>query len=88
MVWRFSNRLLKSSSKYHLKQEGTVVELVIYKLQRADSGEYTCDTGSRTTSAFLTVQGRVLSFMHPLESSLLTCITSLHHIDILSLCNT
>lgn len=59
VVWRFGNRLLESSSKYHLKQEGTVVELVIYKLQGADSGEYSCDTGSQMTSAVLTVQGRV-----------------------------
>uniref|UniRef100_A0A3Q3XG12 Ig-like domain-containing protein n=1 Tax=Mola mola TaxID=94237 RepID=A0A3Q3XG12_MOLML len=56
--WRCGDRVLASSSKYHLKQEGTIVELVIYKLQGADAGEYSCDTGSQKTSAVLTVQGR------------------------------
>uniref|UniRef100_A0A3B4Y230 Ig-like domain-containing protein n=1 Tax=Seriola lalandi dorsalis TaxID=1841481 RepID=A0A3B4Y230_SERLL len=58
VVWRCGDSVLESSSKYQLKQEGTVVELVIYKLQAADSGEYSCDTGSQRTSAVLTVQGR------------------------------
>lgn len=58
VVWRCGDRVLSSSSKYQLKQEGAVVELVIYKLQAADSGEYSCDTGSQKTTAVLTVQGR------------------------------
>lgn len=62
VIWRCGGRVLASSSKYHLKQEGTVVELVIYKLQGADSGEYSCDTGSQRTSAILTVQGRIFLF--------------------------
>lgn len=61
VVWRCGDRVLASSSKYHLKQEGTLVELVIYKLQAADTGEYSCDTGSQRTSAVLTVQGRSCS---------------------------
>lgn len=75
VVWRFGDRVVASSSKYHLKQEGAAVELVIYKLQGADSGEYSCDTGSQRTSAVLTVRGRSFSiedcpfFMHHLESS-------------------
>ena len=59
VVWRCGDSVLESNSKYHLKQEGVVVELVIYKLQGADSGEYSCDTGSQRTSALLSVQGRV-----------------------------
>lgn len=58
VVWRFGDKVLSSSSKYHLKQEGTSVELVVYKLQAADSGEYSCDTGSQRTSAVLSVHGR------------------------------
>lgn len=61
MVWRFGDRVVASSSKYNLKQEGATVELVIYKLQGADSGEYSCDTGSQRTSAVLTVRGRSCS---------------------------
>uniref|UniRef100_A0A8C3B0J3 Ig-like domain-containing protein n=1 Tax=Cyclopterus lumpus TaxID=8103 RepID=A0A8C3B0J3_CYCLU len=63
VVWRLGDRPLASSGKYHLKQEGTVVELAIYKLQGADSGEYSCDTGDQRTSAVLTVQGRSLSYL-------------------------
>lgn len=74
MVWRCGDRVVVSSSKYHLKQKGTIVELVIYKLEGADSGEYSCDTGSQRTSAVLTVQGRnclfkTVLFIHSPESS-------------------
>ncbi|XP_027146333.1 obscurin isoform X3 [Larimichthys crocea] len=68
VVWRCDDRVLTSSSKYHLKQEGTVVELVIYKLQGADSGEYSCDTGSQKTSAVLTVQEVEVNIVKFLES--------------------
>lgn len=74
VVWRCGDRVVVSSSKYHLKQKGTIVELVIYKLEGADSGEYSCDTGSQRTSAVLTVQGRnclfkTVLFIHSPESS-------------------
>uniref|UniRef100_A0A3Q2YG11 Ig-like domain-containing protein n=1 Tax=Hippocampus comes TaxID=109280 RepID=A0A3Q2YG11_HIPCM len=59
VIWRHGDRVLVSSSKYHLKQTGTLVELVIYKLRGADSGEISCDTGSHKTSATLTVRGRL-----------------------------
>ncbi|KAM6920582.1 obscurin [Lycodopsis pacificus] len=68
VVWRCGDRVLASSSKYHLKQEGTIVELVIYKLQGADSGEYSCDTGNRRTSAVLTVQEVEVNILKFLES--------------------
>lgn len=56
--WMRGSQPLESSGKYQVKQEGVVVELVVYNLQMADSGEYTCDTGDHTTSARLSVQGR------------------------------
>ncbi|XP_068593691.1 obscurin isoform X3 [Cebidichthys violaceus] len=68
VVWRCGDRVLASSSKYHLKQEGTIVELVIYKLQGADSGEYSCDTGNQRTSAVLTVQEVEVNILKFLES--------------------
>ncbi|KAM9322751.1 LOW QUALITY PROTEIN: obscurin [Pholidichthys leucotaenia] len=68
VVWRCGDRVLSSSSKYHLKQEGTLVELVIYKLQAADSGEYSCDTGTLKTSAVLTVQEMDVNILKFLES--------------------
>ncbi|XP_061776430.1 obscurin isoform X3 [Nerophis ophidion] len=69
VMWRHGDRVLASSSKYHLKQAGTLVELVIYKVQGADSGEYSCDTGSHITSAILTVQEVDVSIVKFLESS-------------------
>ena len=73
VVWRCGNRVLTTSSKYQLKCEGTVVELIIYKLQGADSGEYSCDTGYQKTSAILTVKGmisllKIFLIRHPSES--------------------
>ncbi|KAM6918651.1 obscurin [Xenentodon cancila] len=68
VVWRCGGRVLETSSKYHLKREGTVVELVIYKLQGADSGEYSCDTGYQKTSAILTVKEVEFSILKFLES--------------------
>ncbi|XP_036940155.1 obscurin-like isoform X4 [Acanthopagrus latus] len=68
VVWRCGDRVLASSSKYHLKQEGTVVELVIYKLHAEDTGEYSCDTGSQRTSAVLTVQEIEVNILKFLES--------------------
>lgn len=85
MVWRRGDRVLTSSSKYHLKQEGTVVELVIYKLQGSDSGEYSCDTGSQKTSAVLTVKGRTLYLRLFLPCTLLSWSPVLLHVLPLSL---
>ncbi|XP_042075765.1 obscurin isoform X14 [Haplochromis burtoni] len=68
VVWRCGDRVLASSSKYHLKQEGTVVELIIYKLQGTDSGEYSCDTGRQKTSAVLTVKEVEVKVLKFLES--------------------
>ncbi|XP_051944298.1 obscurin isoform X2 [Hippocampus zosterae] len=68
VIWRHGDRVLVSSSKYHLKQTGTLVELVIYKLRGADSGEISCDTGSHKTSATLTVREVEVSIVKFLES--------------------
>ncbi|CAI5640970.1 unnamed protein product [Oreochromis niloticus] len=68
VVWRCGDRVLASSSKYRLKQEGTVVELIIYKLQGTDSGEYSCDTGRQKTSAVLTVKEVEVKILKFLES--------------------
>ncbi|XP_069548292.1 obscurin isoform X20 [Brachyistius frenatus] len=68
VVWKCGNMVLTSSSKYHLKQEGTVFELVIYKLQGSDSGEYSCDTGCQKTSAVLTVKDVNVNILKFLES--------------------
>lgn len=56
--WRRGNDVLKSSNKYSLHQEGTVLELVIRDLQPQDSGQYSCSFGDQTTSATLTVKSK------------------------------
>ncbi|XP_038157469.1 obscurin isoform X6 [Cyprinodon tularosa] len=55
VIWRCGDTMLTASRKYQLKQDGTMVELVIYKLQGSDAGEYSCDTGFQKTSAILCV---------------------------------
>ncbi|XP_061150952.1 obscurin isoform X3 [Syngnathus typhle] len=72
VIWRHDDRVLVSSNKYHLKQAGTLVELVIYKLRAADSGEYSCDTGTHKTSATLAVQEVEVSVVKFLESCVVT----------------
>ncbi|KAJ8337403.1 hypothetical protein SKAU_G00386230 [Synaphobranchus kaupii] len=68
VIWKKGDRVVESSDKYQVKQEGAVVELVIYKLRGADSGEYTCDTGHQKSSAVLTVQEREVVIIKGLES--------------------
>ena len=58
VIWRHGDLVLEPDSRHQLRREGTVAELLIHKLQREDSGEYTCDTGSHRTCAILTVLGR------------------------------
>ncbi|KAJ6655088.1 hypothetical protein lerEdw1_005992 [Lerista edwardsae] len=53
--WQKGAQYLKSSEKYQMKQEGTIVELVISNLEEADSGEYTCVCDKQQTTAALTV---------------------------------
>ncbi|TWW73805.1 Obscurin, partial [Takifugu flavidus] len=68
VVWRHGDKVLSSSSKYRLRRDGSRVELVIYNLQGADAGVYSCDTGSQRTSAVLTVQEIEVSILKFLES--------------------
>ncbi|KAM4605629.1 obscurin [Polymixia lowei] len=68
VVWRRGDTVLEPSGKYELKRRGAAVELVVYKLQGADSGEYSCDTGSCRTSAVLTVQEVEVTIVKFLES--------------------
>ncbi|PWA25396.1 hypothetical protein CCH79_00005404 [Gambusia affinis] len=68
VVWRCGDKVLTASSKYQLKQEGSVVQLVIYKLQLSDAGEYSCDTGFQKTSATLTVNAAEVLILKFLES--------------------
>ncbi|XP_067109219.1 obscurin [Osmerus mordax] len=68
VVWRWGDTFLEASSKYHLRQEGVVVQLTIFKLQGADSGEYSCETGDQRVSANLTVKEVEVTIVKFLES--------------------
>lgn len=78
LVWRHGDKVLSSSSKYRLRRDGRAVALVICKLQRADAGVYSCDTGSQRTTAVLTVQGRSDNSLESESSQYLstTCISA------------
>lgn len=58
MEWKKGNKMLKSSDKYRMRQEGTSAELLIRDLEVEDTGEYTCVCGDQKTSAVLTVHGK------------------------------
>ncbi|KAH0514277.1 Obscurin, partial [Microtus ochrogaster] len=66
--WRHGEDILKSSSKYSLRQDGAVLELVIRDLQPQDSGQYSCSFGDQTTSATLTVKPLPARFIDDLRS--------------------
>lgn len=56
--WRKENRLLKVSDKYKMRQEGTVMKLLIQDVELKDAGEYTCVCGEQKTTAALIVHGK------------------------------
>ncbi|GAA6091828.1 obscurin isoform X13 [Tachysurus ichikawai] len=72
VVWRKDQKIVQSSNKHQLRQDGVVVELYIYKLQEADSGEYSCDSGYETTSAQLTIKELDIT----IDTGLKSCIVN------------
>ncbi|XP_047667394.1 obscurin isoform X5 [Tachysurus fulvidraco] len=72
VVWRKNQKIVQSSNKHQLRQDGVVVELYIYKLQEADSGEYSCDSGYETTSAQLTIKELDIT----IDTGLKSCIVN------------
>ncbi|XP_053913944.1 obscurin isoform X11 [Cuculus canorus] len=53
--WKKGHHVLKPDSKYSMRQEGCVVELVVHDLDLNDTGDYACVCGDKTTTAALTV---------------------------------
>ncbi|XP_010188966.1 PREDICTED: obscurin-like, partial [Mesitornis unicolor] len=53
--WKKKHKVLKSSEKYAMRQEGTTAQLLIHALEVKDAGEYTCVCGAEKTTAALTV---------------------------------
>uniref|UniRef100_A0A5F4WHS1 non-specific serine/threonine protein kinase n=1 Tax=Callithrix jacchus TaxID=9483 RepID=A0A5F4WHS1_CALJA len=66
--WRCGDSVLRSGDKYSLRQEGTVLELVVRDLRPQDSGLYSCSFGEQTTSATLTVTALPAQFIGKLRN--------------------
>lgn len=59
-----------------MEHRATTHTLAIHKLDVTDSGEYTCDTGDKRTSASVTVKGNKHLLVPPIPKSLDGSITS------------
>ncbi|XP_067234423.1 obscurin isoform X4 [Chanodichthys erythropterus] len=68
VIWRKNKSVIEASNKCQLKQDGAVVELIIYKLQGGDSGEYSCETEHDRTSAKLAVKEPEIMILTGLKS--------------------
>ncbi|KAM7143815.1 obscurin-like [Molossus nigricans] len=66
--WRCGNEFLRPGTKYSMRQEGTMLELVVRDLQPHDSGQYVCCFGDQATSAMLTVKALPAEFIGRLRS--------------------
>ncbi|OCT75409.1 hypothetical protein XELAEV_18030588mg [Xenopus laevis] len=54
--WRKGAQTLQASSKYEMKEQDGVKELIIHNLELEDAGEYTCVARSKKSSATLKVK--------------------------------
>lgn len=60
VTWLKGSAVLTHGEKYSMEQRATTHTLHIHKLNVKDSGEYTCDTGDRRSTANLTVKGNIV----------------------------
>lgn len=56
--WEKDGTVLQSGPKYDMRQDGTIHELHIHRLESADAGEYSCIAGEQMSTAVLTVKGK------------------------------
>ncbi|XP_043440422.1 obscurin isoform X37 [Prionailurus bengalensis] len=66
--WRRGDEVLRPGGKYSLRQEGTVLELVVRDLRPQDTGQYSCHFGDQMTLAMLTVKALPAEFIGRLRS--------------------
>ncbi|KAG8544464.1 hypothetical protein GDO81_022450 [Engystomops pustulosus] len=67
LEWRKGHKIIKSSDKYKLVQEGLVAQLVVRKVDQQDTGRYICVCGDNQTAATLTVKALPPRFKDGLE---------------------
>ncbi|KAG8138687.1 hypothetical protein E2320_001556 [Naja naja] len=66
--WKKGHKTLKSGSKYKMKHEGKIAELVIQNLEVTDSGIYACISGEQQTTATLEVKALPVLFKEGLKN--------------------
>ncbi|XP_041423263.1 obscurin isoform X2 [Xenopus laevis] len=70
--WMKGNQALRSNDKYHMKQEGCEIELLICDTDLDDADQYTCICGDQKTSAILTVNALPVVFKEELKNTEVT----------------
>ncbi|XP_048474365.1 obscurin [Rhincodon typus] len=68
VTWKMGSRAISPSVKYEIKQEDYVHMLLIHNLNLEDSGDYTCDSGLRQSTAILQVKAAPVYFIKKLQS--------------------
>lgn len=58
MTWLKGMVVLSSGQKYLILQNGVVLSLTIFNLEKVDSDLYMCDVGTMQSRALLTVKGK------------------------------
>nr|XP_060639353.1 obscurin [Anolis sagrei ordinatus] len=66
--WKKGHKTLKPGSKYKMRHEGAVAELVIQGLDVTDSGSYSCVCGGEQTTASLEVKALPVLFKEGLKN--------------------
>nr|XP_060639352.1 obscurin-like [Anolis sagrei ordinatus] len=66
--WMKGQKGLRPSSKYRMKKEGPVVELIVHDLDLKDAGDYSCTAGDQKTTAVLTVNALPAQFKKQLKN--------------------
>ncbi|XP_042333179.1 obscurin isoform X7 [Sceloporus undulatus] len=67
-MWKKGTQVISPSSKYEIKQEGTIHILKIYNVKPEDSGKYVCDIGNQKTTATISVEAIPVLFEVHLEN--------------------
>lgn len=68
--WKKEEEFLRSGPKYQIRQQNTVMELIIKKAMPEDSGVYSCICGDQNTNASIKVLGR----MRPSRAFIVTLV--------------
>ncbi|XP_059495977.1 obscurin isoform X15 [Stegostoma tigrinum] len=68
VTWKMGSHAISPNVKYEIKQEDYVHMLLIHNLNLEDSGDYTCDSGLRQSTAILQVKAAPVYFIKKLQS--------------------